>query len=675
MFRRGGYICFTLLFTLIAILVLQNVNLFNLPIVNAVTEQEIQAEKSAKQKELAKILSDIKDISNSKNSISVKLSQLKNEKKKMDKLISEMEEDLKTLQLINSEQETQLISIEQNFSKRQALLLMEAQKNVVSVVIESQTLRDVIERVVLIQLQYKEMNDTRDYLSMKSEGVAASKIKIEEEKKQIKASQELLIKQITTLEIEEAKLASALSKGYTQRNFLVSDIAKLTKKAQDIVAKKARTVPPPSGSGSGGGSSGSTPNPNSNIYLKASDGTVILSADKVIKINGNGGDLNLKGLQSGTFPGSLIFDVKSGLYAINEATMDQYLYGLAEMPSSWNMDALKAQAIAGRSYATYKVRAGGYGKFDIYDSVRDQEYVGLGKIYGSSGSRWKQAVDETSNKVLKKGSSYVQALYSAEAGGHTLSSSESPSFGGYRDYLLAKSDRFQKDGKWVPYGEGPYAHWQKKTNTNTMALMIDYINSAIRYDQVGLIYAPSEMTSAQLSTLLGNEAIEKKVGTIESVVEVYNTGGSSIVENTKYTKSILITGSKGTKTVSGSGFKAAYNVRSPGSNSVWSTLYDIKKVSSNSWEVWSRGYGHRVGMSQYGAQGRANAGQSYSQILSYYYNGANIVQYNIGRNIRVGLAKFASKKMTLKITRSATVYKDGVETQSIPAGTYIIEYK
>jgi len=100
-----------------------------------------------------------------------------------------------------------------------------------------------------------------------------------------------------------------------------------------------------------------------------------------------------------------------------------YLFGLAEVPSSWPMAALRAQAIAGRSYAFAKVRS--YGQHrpgcncGLYGTAADQVYAGWDKEGGYLGNRWVRAVQDTLNRVLTYKGNIVTAFYSSSSGGHT----------------------------------------------------------------------------------------------------------------------------------------------------------------------------------------------------------------------------------------------------------------
>jgi stage II sporulation protein D len=119
--------------------------------------------------------------------------------------------------------------------------------------------------------------------------------------------------------------------------------------------------------------------------------------------------------------------------AVAAIPFNRYLRGLAEVPGSFANEALRAQAIAARSFALVAVRTRsqhwGHGRWDgcdcaLYASVRDQNYAGYAKEQGYWGSRWVAAVRGTGSQVVRYGSRVVQAFYSSSSGGHTSSNAQ-----------------------------------------------------------------------------------------------------------------------------------------------------------------------------------------------------------------------------------------------------------
>jgi SpoIID/LytB domain protein len=99
-----------------------------------------------------------------------------------------------------------------------------------------------------------------------------------------------------------------------------------------------------------------------------------------------------------------------------------YLYGLAEVPSSWPQAALRAQAVAARTYAFSKAESSQHRKpcnCALYDSSLDQVYSGWNKENGVDGDLWVDAVDDTDKKVVVYQGNVIQAFYASSSGGYT----------------------------------------------------------------------------------------------------------------------------------------------------------------------------------------------------------------------------------------------------------------
>ena len=123
------------------------------------------------------------------------------------------------------------------------------------------------------------------------------------------------------------------------------------------------------------------------------------------------------------YRGILIIQNKNHkLTVINDVNMEDYLKGVvpSEMPSSWEIEALKAQAVAARSYALANLGKRASLGFDLKDTPEDQAYGGA----TAETARTNHAVDETSGLVLTYNYKVVSAFYSASAGGHTVNSKQ-----------------------------------------------------------------------------------------------------------------------------------------------------------------------------------------------------------------------------------------------------------
>jgi stage II sporulation protein D len=118
----------------------------------------------------------------------------------------------------------------------------------------------------------------------------------------------------------------------------------------------------------------------------------------------------------GTYRGKLIAKASGGLLVVNKVSLDDYTRGVVanEMPSSWPQSALRAQAVASRSFGLSS--DAGHG-FNVYDDTRSQVYAGK----GSETKATNKAVRETSGQILRYHKQTVLALFFSTSGGKTES--------------------------------------------------------------------------------------------------------------------------------------------------------------------------------------------------------------------------------------------------------------
>lgn len=123
------------------------------------------------------------------------------------------------------------------------------------------------------------------------------------------------------------------------------------------------------------------------------------------------------------YRGNLIVkQTDDGLTIINDLGLEDYLLGVvpAEMPASWDIEALKAQAIAARSYTLSNLGKRSLSGYDLRDSAEDQVYKGA----SAEKEKSTKAVLDTKGKVLVYGGKIINACYCASAGGRTKLASE-----------------------------------------------------------------------------------------------------------------------------------------------------------------------------------------------------------------------------------------------------------
>ena len=160
----------------------------------------------------------------------------------------------------------------------------------------------------------------------------------------------------------------------------------------------------------------------------------------------------------------------AAFHVLLEIGLEDYIYGIGEVPSSWPMEALKAQAIAARTYGARQAlrwgpeagfTAGRQGQCwcQLFSTVADQNYVGWSKESGLDGNRWVQAVASTAGQVVTHPAApeqtIITAYYSSSSGGNTESNISGLGHTSPIPYLVSVADPWSQD----PFN--PFRAWTK----------------------------------------------------------------------------------------------------------------------------------------------------------------------------------------------------------------------
>lgn len=246
--------------------------------------------------------------------------------------------------------------------------------------------------------------------------------------------------------------------------------------------------------------------------------------------------------------------------------MTNYLIGVvsSEMPASFNLEALKAQSVLARTYA---LKAKQTGK-KLTDTVSTQSYIDIDQMKNKWGNSFNTYYNKIKKAVENTNGEYLSYNENyIEALYHSTNNGKTESsfdvFGNYYPYLISVSSEYDKNAS-------------------------SYLRT---------INMPLDTISNKLGLNLNND----------SVISILSyTDGGNI-------KEININGNN----FSGKKVRELLGLRSAD--------FDIS-ISDNNANITTRGYGHGVGMSQYGANGMANAGYSYKDILSHYYPGTTLTK-------------------------------------------------
>lgn len=368
--------------------------------------------------------------------------------------------------------------------------------------------------------------------------------------------------------------------------------------------------------------------------LTGSDFTVSAHSDSEVIINGvqvvytAGSNLSLVPLDGNIFidnkeyRGSVIITNASptAINIINVLPMEEYLYGVigGEMPYSWHSEALKAQAVCARGFAISNFNKHTSLGFNVCATTNCQVYNGVSGEYPSVI----EAVDATAGQIVTYNGEIAQTLFYSASGGH--SANVKNVWGSSIDYLSGVEDPYESE-------DAPRHSW-------SATLTLDEISQVLsdRGDNIGTLTSLTAKTDETGRTYeLTAEGTDGSVTLTRQ--NTYSPFYSKGVLSQKYT---LVPVGESTRKVYAiskspiSALSSKYAINSKGVINDISSGFAI--ISAKGTDYYTQGavtaytfqgggWGHGVGMSQYGADYMARQGFSWQEILMHYYPGAEIV--------------------------------------------------
>jgi stage II sporulation protein D len=295
------------------------------------------------------------------------------------------------------------------------------------------------------------------------------------------------------------------------------------------------------------------------------------------------------------YRGTLSFSAGThGLDVVNAVQLDDYLRGVVplEIGTDEPRDsaAVQAQAVAARSYAYTQMRDDPHIVYDLTSGTLDQVYGGVAAETAVAS----EAVESTRTLVLNYAGRVVTAPYHSTCGGETAAASElwqaddAP-------YLRSVSDRIPGTNRYY-CDIAPRFRW-------TRTLSGSELNAAVARYLAKYATVPGGKTGTVRDVTIGSHTASGRVGT----VTITTTRGNFVLR----------------------GNSARYVLRQPGGEILNSTDFSVETSARRDGSLarivlHGHGYGHGVGMCQWGAIGRARAGQDFMTILSTYYPGTTI---------------------------------------------------
>ena len=316
--------------------------------------------------------------------------------------------------------------------------------------------------------------------------------------------------------------------------------------------------------------------------------------------------------------GNMKFTIESSKYIrpINEnIPFEDYLKGVVphEMPASWQTEALKAQAVAARTYSV-----GSAGKV-VADTQSFQVYGGY-----DWNSKTSSVVNSTKGQVLKYNGNLISAVYSSSNGGYTEASAEV--WGGNVPYLIAKADTYDPKTSWsISLNKtqintsglnlsSPSTWWNSTNETNSA-----YLSGLKSWFMTNKYPSAESIKITKISSLSLSSA--KTAGQRPKTAEVK----FSYFVKEKSNGYVLSNGKLSEKTATISVTTTQLRSMLGGMN--MKSTYASVSSNTNAFTLSGKGFGHGIGMSQYGANARAAAGHDYKKILSFYYPNTTLSSY------------------------------------------------
>lgn len=405
-----------------------------------------------------------------------------------------------------------------------------------------------------------------------------------------------------------------------------------------------------------GGSSGTdtfTCTKGDKISVKSENGIVVVSKNgnrqfsggSQLYFNESGSNLNLIKYSNVMYRGNAIFYAKG--YLVNNIDIEEYLYGVVgkEMGYSRPTEALKAQAVASRSFAAYSISSSNT-YYDITSTT--QVYGGYTAENAYDNTAVYNAVKATAGEYATYNNKTIQAFFSAHAGGYT-ESNENVWNSDPIDYLRSVESPYDDVGTAYNNWTVTYTADQMKNLAESYMKQIGQSGSFGEFKELKLYYydygtggqTPSgRVTKAEIiGTGATVSATKNNIRTLLNIKSTLITAKGTTSSGGSVPEEVYVVNNYGTKikkdwsqiyAVNGSGIVQLLGKLTSAfvSNSEGTYTFSSGGISGNV-TINGKGYGHGVGMSQYGAIGMAQAGYDYEEILKYYYGGKDPSKFKL----------------------------------------------
>lgn len=287
------------------------------------------------------------------------------------------------------------------------------------------------------------------------------------------------------------------------------------------------------------------------------------------------------------------------LSLIGELGFEDYIRGIAEVPRDWPMEALKAQVVAARTYALNRLHnADTGGSYDLCATTECQVYVGMKVEAGPWGERWVRAVDDTAGQVLLYQGEPAITYYSSTSPGRTFD---------VEDVFGGEALPYLRGGPERDDGPSPLSRWRVEVPFDDLAR---FLAGQGLWDggAIGRVSANEGRIR-----VAGNRGVTLSKDGLRDALN----DSAACLEPDRY------------PTYEDDGYRLPQTVPS-----IW---YRVEQ-EGQALVLTGRGWGHGIGMVQWGAYGKAKRGLSHSEILGAYYGGLTPQQVTLPGTIRILIA-------------------------------------
>lgn len=341
---------------------------------------------------------------------------------------------------------------------------------------------------------------------------------------------------------------------------------------------------------------------------------------------------DLTWFQQYKYRGDFICQITKGkINVVNDVLLEDYIKGVIpyEMSASWHREALKAQAVCARSYADGQRDRHKSSGFDVCNTTHCQVYHGTGRATENSDA----AVDETRGQYLYVDGKKVVGYFFSSDGGATESSVNV--WGSNYAYLTGKKDPYEKTES-IPNGI-----WSKTLTASEIQKKLTASGRSIgevksvqvtKRTDMGNVNELTITDTSGKKVVLSKERCRTVLG-LNSIRYTVNGQGSidaqetdTVLINGKPVKDSVFHTIQGNGTISNiSSLMGRTALTASGKQTLATTQQASASidpaVTGASYTFSGRGWGHSVGMSQYGAKAMAEQGMDYQKILQFYYTG------------------------------------------------------